>query len=219
MRGRLANGAVWAVLLIAVSPLAAPKLLAFPYAETIGAHAVYSEKPIGADLKDIVTSADRLVALSAIGSARPANQPIYLTDGGWRWIWLSGLGNKAFAVSRPVVETIVVNRSDAKRDLVSNGRPIAGNRGLHGTIAHEMTHGSIRAHFGILADLRYPAALREGYADFVAGGGSLTDAEAQALERTGRAVPALDYWRGRKQVEAALAKNGGSVDALFRDWD
>ena len=54
-----------------------------------------------------------------------------------------------------------------------------------------------------------------GYCDHVAGGGSLTDAEAQAMIRAGASSGALDYWRARQRVEATLRANGGSVDALF----
>jgi hypothetical protein len=49
----------------------------------------------------------------------------------------------------------------------------------------------------------------------VAGGGSLTDAEAANLIAAKEYPPALAYWRGRKTVEAELRRNGGSVDALF----
>ena len=78
-----------------------------------------------------------------------------------------------------------------------------------------MTHGLIRARFGITSDWRYPAWLREGYCDYVAGGGSLTDAEAARLLSTHHDHPALVYWQGRKRIEAELARNGASVDALF----
>ncbi|MDQ3139260.1 MAG: hypothetical protein M3Q15_00845 [Pseudomonadota bacterium] len=200
-----------AVALLVASPIAAPQLLAFPYHAQVGRHAVYGEAPISAQ---IIEQADELAAGSAIAE-RERDQPIFLTQGGWRWRWL-GIGQwSAFAVSRPVVETIVVNRSHATVDKVVNGRSIAGSRSLSGTLAHEMTHGAIREHFGALADVRYPAWLREGYCDYVAGGGSLSDADARALIAGNRDVPALAYWRGRKRVEAALAANRGSVDALF----
>lgn len=80
-----------------------------------------------------------------------------------------------------------------------------------------MTHGLIRRHFGLLADWRYPAWLREGYCDDVAGGGSLTDAAAASLLRDGQSVPALAYWQGRKRVERRMATNDGSVDRLFAE--
>jgi len=203
--------------IIVLSPVAAPQLLAFPYSTTIGQHRVYSEAPIDPALAKIVGQADAMAEKSPLAASRKPNQPIFLTSGGWRFIWLSG-GTRAFAVSRPLIETIVVNRSDPRHDVVENGSPIAGTRNLHGTLAHEMTHGLIRATFGAAADYRYPAELREGYCDYVAGGGSLTDAQARALVASHREVPALTYWRGRKKVEAALAANHGNVDAMFANW-
>jgi hypothetical protein len=121
----------------------------------------------------------------------------------------------AFAISRPGSEVIIVNRSNAAADAVFTPRRVGGKRALSATLAHEMTHGAIRRHFGILADWRYPAWLREGYCDYVAGGGSLTDAQAKALMESGTPHSALVYWRGRKRVESELQRNGGSVDGLF----
>ena len=147
---------------------------------------------------------------------RERDQPIFLTDGGWRWTWLAATSRSAFALTRPVIETIVVNRGDQNADLVYRAAAVGGKRSLTGTLAHEMTHGAIRDHFGTFADFRYPAWLREGYCDYVSGGGSLTDAEAAMLQRTDPGHAALPYWRGRKQVETELARNQGSVDALFK---
>ena len=213
---RLNRSAVLGAVIV-LSPVAAPQLLAFPHSATIGQHRVYSEAPIDPALTKIVMKADSMAARSSLAASRKINQPIFLTSGGWRFTWLSG-GTRAFAVSRPLIETIVVNRSDQAHDLVANGSPIAGTRNLHGTLAHEMTHGLSRATFGAFADYRYPAELREGYCDYVAGGGSLTDAQARALLGSHREVPALTYWRGRKKVEAALAANRGNVGAMFANW-
>lgn len=218
MRLRRWEGALYGAILIGILPIVAPQLLAFPHSARVGAHTIYSEAPITPSLVNVINKADGRVARSALGSARKPDQNIFLTSGGWRWRWLSLLASSSFALSRPVTETIVINRSDPQHDVVMNGRAIGGILRLHGVIAHEMTHGSIRSHFGTLADWRYPKELIEGYSDYVAGGGSLSDAQARTLERSGEKHPALLYWRGRKQVEAALDKNGGSVEDLFANW-
>ena len=200
--------------LLMLSPLEAPQLLAFPYFEQIGRHRIYSETPIAPELKAVVRAGDILAARSPISDA-DAHQPIFLTDGGWRWGWLTLTSHGAFAISRPGSEVIIVNRSNAAADAVFTQRSVGGKRALSATLAHEMTHGAIRKHFGILADWRYPAWLREGYCDHVAGGSSLTDAEAKSLTASGTPHPALVYWRGRKRVEFELQRDGGSVDSLF----
>lgn len=203
---------------VTIGPVYAPQLLAFPHHTTIAGHAVYSEQPLSPKLAAVVAEADRRVAASPSGTWRASNQPIFLTDGGWRWTWLSNAMRGGFAVSRAANDAIVVNRSDADKDMTYNGAPIAGERSLSGVIAHEMTHGSIRARFGLTADLRYPRELREGYCDYVAGESSLSDAQAKALIARGESAPALPYWQGRKKVEAAMAQAGMNVDRLFATW-
>ena len=207
-----------AAVIIFLSPVAAPQLLAFPYSAKLGQHRIYSETPISPHLSAIIGDADSRAATSPIGLP-DARQPIFLTDGGWRWAWLALTSRSAFAISRPLFETIVVNRSDHSKDAVFRPAAVGGRRTLSGTLAHEMTHGAIRAHFGAMADFRYPAELREGYCDYVAGGGSLSDEEAAQLVKSDPGHPALKYWRGRKRIEADLKRNGGNVDALFASYD
>lgn len=205
------------IVVLAAMPLFSPKLLAFPYRQQVGLHRVYSTQEISPALVNALRESDRRVARSPGGGFRKPDQAVYLTDGGWRWKWLSLPSGGAFALTRPVTDTIVVNRLAG--DKVYNGAVLGGSRGLAGVVAHEMTHGAIRAHFGFLADARYPAMLREGYCDFVAGEGSLSDAQAQKLLAEGSRHPALPYWQGRKRVEQAMARTGGDLEAVFRDWD
>jgi hypothetical protein len=197
-----------------VSPVFAPQLLAFPHSAKVGHHMVYSERQIDAATITVVHRADALVARSPLPTK--ADQSIFLTEGGWRWRWLTQSGSDGpFGISRPVLETVVINRNDPAADAVFRRAQIGGKRALSGTIAHEITHGAIRRHFGFLADKVYPQWVREGYCDFVAGDSTLSNVEAAALERTDPHHPALIYWRAQKRVEAELARNGGSVSDLF----
>lgn len=211
---RWATGVFGVAAAVLVSSAIAPEVLAFPYHQRVGDTDIYSERPITAAIPAIVSRSDALLRKSALYGGGYGRR-IFLTDGGWRWRMLATQSSGAMAISRPLTEVIVVNRSDAARDLVFNGAAIGGSRSLSGVIAHERTHGLIRARYGVLADWRYPLWLREGYCDLVAGGGSLSDADAAALKARRATIPALAYFDGRKRVEAALAANGGSVDALF----
>lgn len=201
---------------IAVGPLFAPALMAFPYQAQVGQHQIYSVKPLPLAIVSIVRLADTKVAESPSGSFRAPDQSIFLTGGGWRWMWLAGTSQSAFAITRAVNDAIIVNGADVANNEVHRPAAIGGRRSLSGVIAHEMTHASIRSHFGISADWRYPSALREGYCDFVAGEGSLSDAQAHALIQQAANHPALPYWTGRKRIERELA-SGADIDRLFAE--
>jgi len=209
---------VIAVPLAIAAPVVAPPLLAAPYKERVGQHVVRSVEPLTPAVRAAVLEADRRVAMSPSGGFRAPDQPIFLTGGGWRWTWLAGTAQGGFGLTRMINEAIVLNRTDGASAIVRNGATIGGQRQLAGVIAHEMTHGSLRAHFGLTADFVYPAELLEGYCDYVAQDGSLGDAEALALQRRGARHPALIYWSGRKRVAAELARPGATVDRLFAEW-
>lgn len=123
------------------------------------------------------------------------------------------------AAGLSVALAIVINRSGPARDVVFNRAAIGGERSPSGVIAHERTHGLIRARYGLFADLQYPAWLREGYCDVVAGGGSVSDRDVALLDARHETSLALRYYEGGRRVEAALRANRGSVDALFGKAD
>jgi hypothetical protein len=217
MRRALACALV-ALTSILASPLLAPKLLAFPHHASVGGNEVYSTSPIPeAELRAVLERSDGLLEQSPIAWG---NEPrsIYLTDGGWRWRWLALSSAGAFGLTRSYNESVILNRHDLARDRIFNGMPMAGVRSLSGVIAHEKCHGAVRRHFGIIRAASFPQLLVEGYCDHVAKESSLSPANAAKLEANGDFHPALPYYHGRKQVEAALEANGGSVDRLFADW-
>lgn len=215
--GRIAG----AVALLLAAVVVAPELLAFPHQAKLGRHRVHSETPITPALARLVARADARVSASALAEEGRAAR-IFLTQGGWRWRLLTlGASSNAFAITRPLGEPIIVNRSSAADDTVRIGRGGAGERTLSGVLAHEMAHGLVRGRFGLLADRRHPQWLIEGYCDHVAGESNLNDAEARALQAAGEVSPALVYYLGRRRVAAALARPGATVDTLFarhRRW-
>jgi hypothetical protein len=204
-----------ALALMAASPLIEPRLLAFPHAATVGADRVYSVAPLPQPtLSGVLARANRLARASPL-AAGSEGRTIFLTDGGWRWRWLAGTAQGAFALTRPFPGAIIVNRADLAADRTFNGAALGGIRTLSGVIAHEKCHGMVRSHFGLIRAESAPIWLREGYCDHVARESSLTDAQANALEHAGLQHPALPYVRGRQKVDALLAANGGDVDRLF----
>ena len=204
-----------ALILVIGGPLFAPQLLAFPYQAQIGADRVYATAPF---------SQPQLAAVLADANARVVRSPlargaegrdIFLTDGGWRWLWLANSARDSFALTRPYNQAVIVNRTDLAQATVRNPGLDNRSRTLAAIIAHEKCHGIERRHFGLAVDFLKPQWLREGYCDYVAGESTLTDAEAGQLQAQHRSHPSLPYYLGRKRVEAALAANGGNVDRLF----
>lgn len=195
--------------------VAAPATLVFPYSARIGSYTVHAESPIDtAVMARVLARADARLQTTPLLPPRP-NTALYLTNGGWRWKMLSNASAGAFAISRPVTSVVVINRNDPAADSVTNGRDVGGHRTLSGVIAHEVTHNLLRRHFGQTIDWQAPAWKLEGYCDYVAGDGSLGDAEAATLIARHETHPALPYFLGRKRVAAELHANHGSVDALF----
>lgn len=220
MNGRRALWIVAALLVVAAvlylpASLFFPRMLLFPYRAMAGETPIYSSTPIPPEMDDVIARADARVRESAIFAPGVLRRPIFLTDGGARWRLLSFGATTGFGLNRPLGGNIVINRSSIAGDRVWNGSTVAGSRALTGVIAHERTHMLIRGRFGLLADGRYPVWVREGYCDHVAGGGTLSDAEAARLRAEGGGSRALFYYDSRKRVEQTLRDNGGSVDALF----
>jgi len=162
--------AIYAVLTVGlISPVAAPQLLAFPYSSQIAAHRVYSEAPIAPNLEAIVGNADRLAARSPIAMSK-LDQPIFLTDGGWRWTMAAFASRSAFAISRAPFEAIVVNRSDQVADKTFRPAKVGGTRSLTGTLAHEMTHCLQANKYGIIKfnPFKHPELWKlEGYPEYI----------------------------------------------------
>lgn len=197
-----------------LSAVYAPQVLAFPYKAQFGDTVVRSERPLPEDFGRTIDAADALVAKSALYRG-PVSRSIFLTDGGWRWRLLSLQLNGAIAFRRPLRNLIVVNDADPAADSARNHIRFGGIRTLHDTIAHETTHILITDHFGLLQAARFPQWKVEGYADYVAGTSSLSDARATLVRRLDPYNPALAYYDGRKRVAAALAYDP-DVDHLFQ---
>ena len=192
-----------------------PPLLLFPHMRMVGTTPVFSESPIPDEIEGVVGRADSLVRTSPLFTPDVLERPVYLTNGGFRWRLLT-LGSTALALSRPVVETIVVNRSNVVTDEVWYSGDPAPARDLSGVIAHERTHALIRQRFGSFSHHYYPTWVVEGYSDHVSGWRSMSDETASQLIAKGQRTPGLFFYERSKRVERELEANDGSVDGLFR---
>lgn len=208
-----------AAFLILASPVYAPQLLAFPYKAETSIGTVWSEHPLdGEFLAEIAADTKSRLAKTPLASANE-KRPIFLTDGGWRWQWLSIPNGNSFAITRPLSRAVVTNRIEPGGASILNGRAIGGERALSAVLTHEFAHRLIWRRFGVVAAASFPQWKVEGYCDYVAGESSLSEADVAKLEETGADHPALPDFHGRRRVAAMLAANGGDVDALFGKTD
>ena len=216
MARRGTQAIILAAAVLIAGPVYVPEALAFPFHTQVRGATVWSEAPIPSAIDGVLARADTLVRASPIDGPVTGRR-IFLTQDGWRWRWLAIGVEGAMGLTRPFSEAVIVNRSDVAEDRVSNGASPANTRTLSGVIAHERTHGLIRARYGVVAAQTMPFWVREGYPDYVARESSLADRDMAALRRSDPAAPALAYYDARRRVTAALAANGGSVDRLFAD--
>jgi hypothetical protein len=213
---RWLNGAVGLVVMYLASIICAPQLLAFPYQAQVDATRVYAEVPINpVALRAVLARADARLATSPLYRA-PVGTRIFLTDGGWRWRLLALNNSDALGLTRPVSDmvsdAVIIHQGDVASDQIATAY---GARRLSGVIAHERTHIMVRRHVGLIGGVRLPTWISEGYADHIAGESTLNAAQAAALTARGDQGRALFYYNARRRVAAALAANGGDVDALL----
>ena len=207
-----------AVLTFFASAIYAPQVLAFPHKLDVAGSTVWYEASQDTKaIERVVKRANALVAATPISNGQERKH-IFLTDGGWRWNVLALNARRAFGLTRPLTDpVIIVNRSDAAKDMTWRDDTIASERRLSGVIAHEAMHGVLRDRYGIVATALAPQWLVEGYCDYVTGDSSLSDEEAAYLERENPSHPALPYYHGHNRVTELLEANGGDVDALFAE--
>ena len=212
---RKLNAAIGVVGVALATPLLAPQVRAFPYFAESDIGPVWSENPIDERaLAGVAGRTQELVASSPI-AAPDERRPIFLTDGGWRWLWLANTSRGGFGLTRPVSDAVIINRSDIATDHVENA---IAERSLSAVLAHEFVHGIQRRRYG-LGMLGQPTWKVEGYADHVAQESTLSAEQAADMRARGESHPALVYIEGRQRVERRLAENGGDVDALFATRD
>lgn len=214
---RIANWTFGLVGLLLGSVVVAPQLLAFPHVADVAGTRVYAEAPIDrAAVARVLARADARLATSPL-YREPVGTRVFLTNGGWRWRLVALTSGQSLGFTRPlsdlVSDAVVLNRSDVARDRIAT--PFGG-RSLSGVIAHERTHIIMRRRLGLVAGIALPTWIGEGYADHVAGESTLSAAQVAQLRVEGEDHPALFYFEARRRVEAALAANGGDVEALLR---
>jgi hypothetical protein len=182
---------------------------------------VYSRQPLDENITKVLDSAEARLVKSSIYD-KDETRKIFLTDSYGFYTFLSNISFRSFANTVPLIDNILVNRSDAERDLVFTDRAVRNQRSLSGVIAHEVTHHFIRRKFGVTRSLvSIPKWKNEGYCEYIAGDTSITFEEGIKLWREN---PTDDskyaFFKYHQMVKYLLDEEKISVEDLFnRDFD
>ena len=156
-------------------------LLCFP--QVLFAHVVsyrnftiYSREPLDQKVYAILDKVESRFTASQINS-QDIKPRVFLTNSFGLYSSLSlFLGSNSFGKGFATLPTdnVFINKSDLANDLVFRNAPSNRERSLSGVIAHEITHLLIRKRFGFWRNLTMPTWKKEGYAEYVAGGSTLS---------------------------------------------
>ena len=181
---------------------------------------VYSREPLNENIYKILDDAETRLSKSTIYDAEISRR-IFLTDSHGFYTFLSNKAFRSFANSIPLIDNIMINKSNAANDFVYLNRPERGRRSLSGVIAHEVTHLFIRKKFGNLSGFTSPTWKREGYCEYIAGDTTITFEECVKLWKENPSDDAkYRYFKYYLRVKYLLETEKLTIDDVFnRDFD
>ncbi len=182
---------------------------------------VYSRGPVDENIHSVLDSAEEKLHRSPIYNDAVARR-VFLTDSHGFYTFLSNKAFRSFANSVPMLDNILVNRSDVAADRVFIQRSFRNNRSLSGVVAHEVVHLFIRKKFGAARVMfSIPTWKNEGYCEYIAGDTTISFEEGMELWRED---PNDDskyaYFKYHQMVKYLLDDEKISVEDLFdHDFD
>jgi hypothetical protein len=217
-----ASATVLVLLGLGLGLLLFPRPL-FAYAMGHGNYRVRSDRPIDPAMASVLDDATRRLNTSELHDPH-VTFDIFICNEPWRmWLYSQSFNASVGAVSDNwLTRNIYLRESDiaANRLIPPHGRLAdADVRPLSYFIAHEATHVMQSRTFGRMMKFRYPKWLIEGYADFVAKGGSFDFEENRRLLQEDD--PRLDYARSglyrryHLMVAMLIEKDGYTIRRLF----
>jgi len=202
--------------------LSFPQLL-FAHQATYKNFRVYSREPLDQSINAVLDKAEARLAMSPINDDT-VKPKVFLTNsyGFYRGLSLN-IGWNSFGKGYALLPTsnVFINKSDAARDTVFRDAPTNNARSLSGVIAHEVTHLLIRKRYGYWRNVIMPAWKKEGYAEYVAGGSTLSYEEGVKMWKNNpKDGTGYQYFKYHMLVKYLLEQEKISVDDLFnRDFD
>lgn len=195
-------------------------LISFPQVllanSTVQGHfTVYSREPQNNGIVNVLDSAEQRLRRSPLYD-ESVERRVYLTGSFGMYSLLSNKAYRSFANSVPLINNILINKSDVEQDRVYVNRPEHNSRTLSGVIAHEVTHLFIRQHYGTVKSSLMPTWKNEGYCEYIAGDTTMPFEEGMRLWRENTSGDTgYRYIKYQAMVKYLLENEGLSVDALF----
>jgi hypothetical protein len=175
------------------------------------------------NINAVLDKVEARLATSSINDDR-VKPKVFLTNsyGLYRGLSLN-LGWNSFGKGYPLLPTsnVFINKSDLASDQVFRNAPTNNSRSLSGVIAHEVTHLLIRNRYGYWRNVMMPAWKKEGYAEYVAGGSTLSYEDGVRMWKGNpKDGTGYQYFKYYLLVKYLLEQEKVSVDDLFnRDFD
>jgi len=185
----------------------------FPHQVRAGNVVLHSRSPLPPEASAIAAAAQTRIAASPLYDAS-RTYPVFLCDAPWLFALFTPWHSRAGGVSHALLGgNAFVRPANVERDRVigPSGNEVGADRPLSYFVAHEIAHAMIAARVGRLGYLRLRTWQNEGYADYVAKGGSLDLARL----RPGDFDPAVSGLYVRYQLEVASMLRRMSADALL----
>ncbi|HEX7294425.1 MAG TPA: hypothetical protein VF251_01650 [Pyrinomonadaceae bacterium] len=202
--------------------LSFPQLL-FAHQTTYKNFHVYSRAPLDQNINTVLDKVEARLATSSIkdDNVRPR---VFLTNsyGLYRGLSLN-IGWNSFGKGYALLPTsnVFINKADLASDTVFREAPTNNARSLSGVIAHEVTHLLIRNRYGYWRNVMMPAWKKEGYAEYVGGGTTLSYEEGVKMWKSNpKDGTGYQYFKYYTLVKYLLEQDKLSVDDLFnREFD
>lgn len=181
---------------------------------------VYSKAPFDKRIYKVLDDAEARLSKSTIYD-RAISRRVFLTNSHGLYVFLSNKAFRSFANSVPLIDNILINKSEVADDLVFLNRPKHNKRSLSGVIAHEVAHLFIRKKVGVVRTLLMPTWKNEGYCEYVAGDSTITYEEGVELwKENPNDDSKYRYFKYHMMVKYLLETEKLSIQDVFnRDFD
>jgi len=206
----------------AIVLLAGVYLLLSVFPEILFAHSVqsngitvYSHTPLAPGATGTVQRVHTTVSRSALFTDK-AKPCVFICNSRSLYTFFVPFSRRSFAVSYPLTDNIFVAHADLGRDRAYRFADGHNQRSFHSLVAHEIGHVLIRRRIGRLRDHRLPTWIKEGYCEYIAGEGTLSDEAGIPMLLAGQDDDsmALRYFVWRKLVEYLIDVEGLTFENL-----